>query len=78
MKKYDLVLKIRLRRKQKGITQKDASMLIGCNQSQYSKKEIGKQEFTLQEVFTLLDWLNLELECHNRVSGPGIERPFKG
>jgi len=43
-----------------GMSQKELAMSVGVNQSQYSKKELGKQEFTLSEIFAICIVLNLD------------------
>lgn len=47
--------KIKDGRKAKKISQEEAGRLIGCNQSQYGKKERGQQQFTLAEFCTLAE-----------------------
>jgi transcriptional regulator with XRE-family HTH domain len=51
---------LRMYRNIRGLSQKSLSMAIGVNQSQYSKKELGKQEFTLSEIFEICKILDLE------------------
>lgn len=47
-------------RKEMRISQKEAGLFIGCNQSQYGKKERGQQQFTMMEYCRLIEKLASE------------------
>lgn len=52
---FDLLGKIQEGRIKEGLSQTEAGKLIGCNQSQYGKKERGTQQFTLAEFCILAE-----------------------
>lgn len=59
---FDAILRtLKKRRVELGISQESAGKKIGVNQSQFSKKENGTQEFTLYEFLLLCDLLNLKI-----------------
>lgn len=66
---FVLLGEIRRLRKQKKVSQVEAGRLIGCNQSQYGKKERGKQQFSLAEYCLLVE--NLASEGYGGGSSPG-------
>jgi len=54
-------------------------LIVGCNQSQYAKKEKGIQAFTLEELLLACDCLGLEISSSERNSSgndPRIKLPF--
>ena len=55
---------IKKRRMDLGYSQKVMGDLVGCNQSQYSKKENGKQQFTVDEFLKLIECLRLTDSLH--------------
>lgn len=57
---FDVLEKIKHGRVKNKISQREAGLLIGCNQSQYGKKERGKQQFSLLEVCILLDAFSVD------------------
>lgn len=56
---YEALGNLKRARKKKGFSQEQAGLLIGCNQSQYGKKERGKQPITLLEYCTLVECFNI-------------------
>lgn len=54
-------------RKENRVSQTEAGRFIGCNQSQYGKKERGVQQFTLEEYCRLIE--KLVSERDRRVDG---------
>ena len=54
--------KLILLRKKRGITQNDLAKLLNISQKTYSFKELGKTQFTANEMFIISKYFNLELE----------------
>lgn len=50
---------IKKARKRQGMSQEKAGLVIGCNQSQYGKKERGQQQFTVWEFCLLAEALQI-------------------
>ncbi len=53
---------LKIRRKEKGLTQNDLSSHFGYSRQNYSQKEIGKQRFKLDEIRELMNILSLTPE----------------
>jgi transcriptional regulator with XRE-family HTH domain len=64
---------IRKKRKRIGMTQEQACKIIDCNQSQYSKKELGTCPTSVEEFLLLCEAFGLTLECHDRASETTLE-----
>jgi len=75
--KFNIILwTLKKSRQLRGVSQADMGRLIGCNQSQYAKKEKGLQSFTLEELLAVCEFLGYELKTleRNRSSDqPGVE-----
>lgn len=54
--------KLILIRKKNNISQKDFAKLIGISCNQYRQKENGKYQFNCDEMFTIADYLKLNVE----------------
>lgn len=75
-KMLNILQGIRKARKRVRINQAEMALYLGCNQSQYSKKEKGIQQFTLAEYLHICDILSLETyPCANCT---GRKIGFKG
>jgi len=70
------LVRIRKERRDSGISQREAAKIIGCNQSQYGKKERGEQQFTLLEYWTLREYYE-ELKKLSEPGQHGQENPFR-
>lgn len=53
---------LREKRREKGLPQRKVAKLIGCNQSQFSKKERGDAPYTLTELLILCELYDLNTE----------------
>lgn len=69
---------IRKGRKNFGINQEQAAARIGCNQSQYSKKEKGIQQFTLEEYVKMCAFVGVTLKADLCGHDPPMEIGLKG
>ena len=49
-------------RKEKNLTQRDVASIIGIHVDSYGSKEMGKREFTADEMFTLGDYFKLPID----------------
>ncbi len=49
-------------RKINGVTQKSLANLIGLSVKQYSKKELGKFEFTCDEMFKIAKYFKMQVD----------------
>lgn len=54
--------KLILLRKKNGITQEMLADLLGITQKTYSYKELGKTQFTMNEMFKIAKYLNLSVD----------------
>lgn len=59
---FQALAKLKESRKQKKVSQLQAGLIIGCNQSQYGKKERGQQQFTLLEFCILAEYFEIAEE----------------
>ena len=57
-----LLLKLRGKRVEKNLTQKDMAKLLGISQNAYNLKELGKREFVTSEINLLLNILGCKYE----------------
>lgn len=55
-------LKLRAKRVEFGLNQKDMAEKLNITSNSYSRKEIGKQEFTYTEIIKILKIFNCKFE----------------
>lgn len=49
-------------RKERGVTQREIAQMIKVSIKTYSKKELGKSEFTMNEMFEISNYFKLTIE----------------
>lgn len=54
--------KLIMLRKKEGVTQETLSKLLGINPKTYSSKELGKTQFSMNEMFIIAKYFNMEIE----------------
>lgn len=55
-------LKLRAKRVENGMTQKDMAIKLGITPNSYSKKETGQKDFTFSEIIVILNLFNCKFE----------------
>ena len=54
--------KLLILRKERKITQTELAKLLDISTQSYSRKELGQNEFTADEMFTLANYFGLKIE----------------
>jgi len=59
LKSLPVANKLKLFRKSRGVGQADMGLIIGVNQSQYSKYERGRQSLTVCQLIQYCEWFEI-------------------
>lgn len=57
-----MLIKLKAKRVEKGLTQRDISKLLNMAISTYNLKEVGKREFTMTECIEIMKILDCKFE----------------